>query len=55
MIYSLHDEHVGVLLAEAVYHVTHVRIEELNRDMQEIPETERPPAHATPGQQTTRG
>lgn len=25
-IYELHDEHVGVLLAEAVYHVEHVRL-----------------------------
>lgn len=25
-IYALHDEHVGVLLAEAVYHVEHVRL-----------------------------
>jgi ArsR family transcriptional regulator, nickel/cobalt-responsive transcriptional repressor len=55
VIYSLHDEHVGVLLAEAVYHVTHVRIDELNRGMQAIPETERPHAHHRPGQQTARG
>ena len=25
-IYGLHDEHVGVLLTEAVYHVQHVRL-----------------------------
>jgi len=25
-IYALHDEHVGVLLAEAVYHVEHLRL-----------------------------
>jgi ArsR family transcriptional regulator, nickel/cobalt-responsive transcriptional repressor len=25
-VYALHDEHVGVLLAEAVYHVEHVRL-----------------------------
>jgi DNA-binding transcriptional ArsR family regulator len=47
VIYSLHDEHVGVLLAEAVYHVTHVRIDELNRGMQAIPETEPPHARRT--------
>lgn len=42
VIYSLHDDHVGVLLAEAVYHVTHVRIAELNRDLDAIPEAEQP-------------
>lgn len=26
MIYALHDSHVGVLLAEAAYHVEHVRL-----------------------------
>jgi hypothetical protein len=25
-VYALHDAHVGVLLAEAVYHVEHVRL-----------------------------
>jgi DNA-binding transcriptional ArsR family regulator len=42
VIYSLHDDHVGVLLAEAVYHVTHIRIDELDRDLHAIPDTERP-------------
>jgi DNA-binding transcriptional ArsR family regulator len=26
VVYALHDDHVGVLLAEAVYHVEHVRL-----------------------------
>ena len=26
IIYALHDSHVGVLLAEAIYHVEHVRL-----------------------------
>jgi len=26
IIYALHDEHVGVLLAEAVYHAAHLRL-----------------------------
>jgi DNA-binding transcriptional ArsR family regulator len=26
VVYALHDAHVGVLLAEAVYHVEHVRL-----------------------------
>jgi DNA-binding transcriptional ArsR family regulator len=26
IVYALHDPHVGVLLAEAVYHVQHVRL-----------------------------
>jgi DNA-binding transcriptional ArsR family regulator len=26
IVYSLHDEHVGVLLEEAIYHVEHLRI-----------------------------
>jgi DNA-binding transcriptional ArsR family regulator len=38
VIYSLHDDHVAVLLAEAVYHVTHVRIDELHRDLKVIPD-----------------
>ena len=25
-IYALHDDHVGVLLEEAVYHIEHVRL-----------------------------
>ncbi len=43
VIYALHDDHVGVLLAEAVYHVTHVRKDELNRGLRVIPEASRPP------------
>ena len=35
VIYSLHDDHVAVLLAEAVGHVTHVRIDELNRTIEQ--------------------
>ena len=26
VVYALHDEHVGVLLAEAVFHIEHVRL-----------------------------
>lgn len=26
IVYALHDSHVGVLLAEAIYHVEHVRL-----------------------------
>jgi DNA-binding transcriptional ArsR family regulator len=40
VIYSLHDDHVGVLLAEAVSHVTHVRIDEINRGLKAIPDAE---------------
>jgi DNA-binding transcriptional ArsR family regulator len=31
VVYALHDEHVGVLLAEAVYHVEHVRLGVVDR------------------------
>jgi DNA-binding transcriptional ArsR family regulator len=47
VIYSLHDDHVGVLLAEAVYHVTHVRIDQLKRDLKAIPEVEQPSGQGT--------
>jgi ArsR family transcriptional regulator, nickel/cobalt-responsive transcriptional repressor len=39
VIYSLHDDHVAVLLAEAVGHVTHVRIDELNRAIEQAAAT----------------
>jgi hypothetical protein len=52
--YSLHDEHVGVLSAEAVYHVTHVRIDELNRSMEAVAEAEPPCTHRTPKRHAVR-
>jgi ArsR family transcriptional regulator, nickel/cobalt-responsive transcriptional repressor len=55
VIYSLHDDHVGVLLAEAVYHVTHVRIDELNRDLNAIPDAAPAPGRREPKPRAGRG
>jgi DNA-binding transcriptional ArsR family regulator len=36
VIYSLHDDHVAVLIAEAIGHVTHVRLDQLNRSIEQL-------------------
>lgn len=36
VIYSLHDDHVAVLLAEAIGHVTHVRLDQLNHTLEQL-------------------
>lgn len=36
VIYSLHDDHVAVLLAEAIGHVTHIRLDELERTLEHV-------------------
>ena len=39
VIYTLHDDHVAVLIAEAIGHVTHVRIDQLNRSLAQVAAT----------------
>ena len=45
VVYRLHDDHVAVLLAEAVGHVAHVRLAQLDRALEQVasaPSRQRP-------------